>query len=321
MARPECVHCRFTEEMWLGHFGDRVSLASRPAWLPYAPWLFLVVWSAGYGMAKLALQYTGPLNLLALRFVGASVVLWPVVLVVRPAWPRWDAVRDILIVAFFLQLVHFGCIYIGLWLGASAGVMSLFAASQPILIAIVAGILTGAAIPVRVWVGLGLGLGGAAWVIGVKGELSDGALLGALLGLCAMVGLSLGQVYDKLTKPVCHPLLVYVLQYGFAGLVSAPIALAFEGFHVVWAAPFVGALSFLVVVNSLLGIFLMLTMVRFGQISRVTSIMFLVPGVAALIAWWVVGEVMPILAWPGILCAACGVLLVLYAPRAEAPAT
>jgi drug/metabolite transporter (DMT)-like permease len=301
-----------------GHFGDRVSLANRPVWLPYAPWLFLLVWSAGYAMAKLALLYTGPLNLLALRFVGASAVLWPVVLIVRPAWPRWDAVRDILVVAFFLQLVHFGCIYVGLWLGASAGVMALFAASQPILITIVAGILTGLAIPARVWVGLGLGLCGAGWVIGVKGEFSDGALLGALLGFCAMVGLSIGQVYDKRTKPVCHPLLVYVLQYGFAGLVSAPIALAFEGFEVVWTVPFVSALIFLVLVNSLLGIFLMLTMVRFGQISRVTSIMFLVPGVAALIAWFVVGEVMPILAWPGILCAACGVLLVLYAPTTEA---
>ena len=76
----------------------------------------------------------------------------------------------------------------------------------------------------------------------------------------------------------------------------------------------IGALSYLVLGNSLLGIFLMLTMVRFGAISQVTSIMFLVPGTAALIAWFVVDEVMPIRAWPGIILAAVGVLLVLYAP-------
>ena len=51
-----------------------------------------------------------------------------------------------------------------------------------------------------------------------------------------------------------------------------------------------------------------------GAISQVTSIMFLVPGIAALIAWLVVDEVMPMLAWPGIGLAAVGVLLVLYAP-------
>ena len=59
----------------------------------------------------------------------------------------------------------------------------------------------------------------------------------------------------------------------------------------------------------------MLTMVRFGAISRVTSIMFLVPGMAALIAWLVVDEVMPFDAWPGIGFATPGVLFVLYASR------
>ncbi len=57
----------------------------------------------------------------------------------------------------------------------------------------------------------------------------------------------------------------------------------------------------------------MLTIVRFGAISRVTSIMFLVPGIAALIAWLLVDEVMPFNAWPGIGLADGGVLFVLYA--------
>jgi hypothetical protein len=48
-------------------------------------------------------------------------------------------------------------------------------------------------------------------------------------------------------------------------------------------------------------------------------------GIAALIAWLVLGGVMPVEAWPGIVLAAAGVLLVLYAPskpanqQAEAP--
>jgi drug/metabolite transporter (DMT)-like permease len=61
----------------------------------------------------------------------------------------------------------------------------------------------------------------------------------------------------------------------------------------------------------------MLTMVRFGAMARVSSIMFLVPGVAAVIAWLVVDEVMPLDAWPGIGLAAAGVLLVLYSGRSQ----
>ncbi len=297
-----------------------MSLQNEPRWLPIAPWLFLFVWSAGYGVAKLALESTTPLNLLALRFVGATLALLPFVLIFKPVWPEKRAVRDLLVVATFLQLGHFLCIYFGLALGASAGVLALFAASQPVLIAIVASLVNQRIPPSRVWAGLLVGLLGASWVIVVQGNFSDGALLGAVLGFVAVVSLSLGQVYDKSQRPECHPLLVYVIQYAFASIVSVPIALFFEGYQTEWTTSMFGALAYLVFGNSLLGIFLMMTMVRFGAISQVTSIMFLVPGIAALIAWLVVGEVMPIEAWPGIALAAAGVLLVLYArPESRKP--
>ena len=297
-----------------------MSLQNEPRWLPIAPWLFLFVWSAGYGVAKLALESTTPLNLLALRFVGATLALLPFVLIFRPVWPEKRAIRDLLVVAIFLQLGHFLCIYFGLALGASAGVLALFAASQPVLIAIVASLVNQRIPPSRVWAGLLVGLLGASWVIVVQGNFSDGALLGAVLGFVAVVSLSLGQVYDKSQRPECHPLLVYVIQYAFASIVSVPIALFFEGYQTEWTTSMFGALAYLVFGNSLLGIFLMMTMVRFGAISQVTSIMFLVPGIAALIAWVVVGEVMPIEAWPGIALAAAGVLLVLYArPESRKP--
>ena len=54
--------------------------------------------------------------------------------------------------------------------------------------------------------------------------------------------------------------------------------------------PFIGSLAFLVLGNSIFGIMLMLSMVRNGSVSKVSSIMFLVPAVGALIAWPVAGE-------------------------------
>ena len=287
---------------------------NKPRWLPIAPWMFLVVWSAGYGVAKLALESTTPLNLLALRFVGALLALVPFMLLFRPVWPSSNAVKDLLVVASFLQLGHFFCIYLGLSLGASAGLLALLAASQPVLVTIVVSLLNRQIPSARIWAGLLVGLVGAFWVIFIQGDFSDGLLLGAMLGFFAVVSLSLGQVYDKRQCPDCHPLLVYIIQYAFASIVCIPVALWFEGYQTEWNPSMIGALSYLVLGNSLLGIFLMLTMVRFGAISQVTSIMFLVPGTAALIAWFVVDEVMPIRAWPGIILAAVGVLLVLYAP-------
>ena len=62
--------------------------------LPTAPWLFLFVWSAGYGVAKLALESTAPLNLLAFRFVGATLALFPFVVIMRLDWSDCQRLSD-----------------------------------------------------------------------------------------------------------------------------------------------------------------------------------------------------------------------------------
>ena len=136
-----------------------------PAWLPIAPWLFICVWSAGYSVARLGLEFTEPLTLLALRFSGALLVLTPFVLILRPALPNRADFVTILQVAFFLQLVHFGFVYLGLELGASAGIMGLLAASQPVLINIVSSLVRGSIPRARVWLGLVLGLAGAGFCL------------------------------------------------------------------------------------------------------------------------------------------------------------
>jgi len=116
-------------------------------------------------------------------------------MIVRPDCPDRLAVKDLVNVALFLQLGHFLCIYLGLSLGGLGALRC-----------------------------LAVGLAGAAWVIFVHGDFSDGALLNAVLGIVAVISLSLGQVYYKRQQPRCQPLLVYVIQYAFASVVSLPIA-------------------------------------------------------------------------------------------------
>jgi drug/metabolite transporter (DMT)-like permease len=59
--------------------------------------------------------------------------------------------------------------------------------------------------------------------------------------------------------------------------------------------------------NSLLAITLLLMMVRRGTASQVSALFFLVPPLAALIAWIVLGASLPALAWAGMVLAAVGV--------------
>ena len=282
-----------------------------PLWLIAAPWIFVMIWSAGYAAAKMALDYTTPLNLLAFRFLGAAAILAPFFLLIRPRLPHWTVLRDLVLISLFLQIGHFGLVYTGMALGASAGVVALFAASQPVLIAISSTFYLRQWPGLSIWIGLLLGLGGAAWVIWFKGSFSGGVLLGSVLGFGAVVGLSIGAVIEKVRKPECHPLVAYMTQYLFASLISAPIAFTIEGVNWSMELPFLGSLAYITIGNSLIGIYIYLSMVRHGSIQRVTSIMFLVPGIAAIMAWFALDETMPIIAMPGIVIAAVGVLLVI----------
>ncbi|QGG79926.1 EamA family transporter [Litorivicinus lipolyticus] len=279
-----------------------------PSFHTLVPWLFLGFWSAGYAVAKVGLEYTTPLNLLAFRFAGAVVALTPLVFMLRLTWPAWTSVKALMGTGLFLQVGHFGSVYIGLKLGASAGIMALFAASQPVLI-ILAGALFRREMPsFKLWLGLAMGLAGAGWVIGIQMDGQTGYLLGALMGFLAVVGLSIGQVIEKQRKLNVHPIMGTWIQYLFAAAVSVPVAFAIEGFHWSTQPAFIVALGYLVVGNSVIGIMLMFSMVRRGSLAQVSAIMFLVPAVGALLAWPIAGEVVPWVAVPGMALAMLGAL-------------
>ncbi len=273
---------------------------------PFFPLLFLLVWSAGYAMAKLALDYTEPLNLLAYRFVGAFLVLSPFVIFLRLSMPKLATCYSLMATGLFLHIGHFGSIYVGMKLGASASIMALFAACQPILVIISAALFARKMPPWQIWLSLCLGLSGAALIIGIDMQQNQGFLLGAILGFTAVVGMSIGQVIDKHRKLGVHPIVGTWVQYAFASAVSLPFAFFIEGFAADVTMPFVGALAFLVLGNSILGIMLMLYIVRNGSVSKVASIMFMVPAVGALIAWPVAGEVPKLITIPGFILAMLG---------------
>ena len=66
---------------------------------------------------------------------------------------------------------------------------------------------------------------------------------------------------------------------------------------------------YLVLGNSLVAVGLLLAMIRAGEVSKVSALLFLVPPLAALIAWFALGEIMPWPAWIGLGLAGVGVVV------------
>jgi drug/metabolite transporter (DMT)-like permease len=101
-----------------------------------------------------------------------------------------------------------------------------------------------------------------------------------------------------------------MVQYAVGLIATAPLAYWLEPMHIEWTGPLLASLAYLVVGNSLVAITLLLTMIRYGEASRVSALFFLVPPCTAVIALIILGEAIPALAWPGMALAALGILLV-----------
>lgn len=282
----------------------------RPFWLVLAPVLFLGLWSAGYAVAKVGLQYSEPMTLLTLRFGLVVVFMTVAFIIIRPPLPKrvMDWVH-LAIVGFLIQSVYFGLCYIAFRAGVAAGTVALLMSLQPILVALLAPSWTGESIGWRRWVGLCLGLLGTAIVIVARSAIEPPSVLGFICTVLALLGITSGSLWEKRFGLNHHPITANLVGYA-AGLIGVvPAMLWLETMQVNWTWEFTIALAYLVIGNSVIAVGLLLAMIRAGDVGRVSALFFLVPPLAALLAWFLLGEVMPPVAWIGMIVAAFGVYL------------
>ncbi len=283
----------------------------RPLWLLLAPAIFLVLWSGGYSIAKLGIRHADPLTFLALRYAVVMVILVPFAIAMRPAWPRRLAEwLHIAFVGFLIQGVYFGLCYLAFNAGASAATVAIIVCLQPILVGLIAPYFAREKVSALRWLGLVLGLAGAATVILARSSIAAESMFGILCSIGALIGITAGTLWEKRFGASHHPVVSNMVQYaaGLAG--TLPLALATETFTVDWTSPeLYAALAYLVIGNSLISMTLLLAMIRAGEVSRVSSLFYLVPPISALMAWPILGEAMPPLAWLGMAIAAAGVAI------------
>ena len=275
-----------------------------------APVVFLLLWSAGFAIAKIGLQHAGPFTLLALRYTIAVLVLLPLLAILRPAAPpKGRAAWDIAVTGFLIQVGYFGLCYIAFKSGVSAGGVAIVVCLQPILVSLIAPRLVGERVGPLRWLGLALGLAGAVTVILARSGIVAEPPLGILAAVGGLVGITAATLYEKRFGVTTHPVPANLIQYAVGAAFALPLALAVEGMQADWTPELFYTLAYLVIGNSLISITLLLAMIRAGEVARVSALFYLVPPLSALFAWPLLGETMPPFAWAGMALAAAGVIL------------
>ncbi|HEY4317205.1 MAG TPA: DMT family transporter [Herbaspirillum sp.] len=281
--------------------------------LAATPALFVVIWSTGFIVAKFGLPYAPPLTFLLLRFTGVLVILLPLVLLLRAAWPAGKT-GHIAVAGILIQAGYLAGVWCAIGLGMPAGLSALIVGMQPILTAFAASFV-GESVQRRQWIGLVLGLCGVGLVVASKISLAGMSWQSLACSVMALLSITAGALYQKRFCPHFDLRTGTIIQFAASAVVVLPFAMYFERFdlslaRVQWTPSFIGALSWSVLALSIGAIFLLFTLIRQSAATRVTSLMYMTPPTTALMAWMMFGEKFSLIGALGMVVAVIGVAFV-----------
>jgi drug/metabolite transporter (DMT)-like permease len=282
-----------------------------------APPLFIFIWATGYLVAKLAAPYADPLTFLSWRYAGVVLLMLGLAVAARAAWPSRRDMLHLAVAGIGIQALYLAGVWVSLRRGLPAGTAALIVNLQPVLVAALAPLI-GERVTPRQWLGVGFGLGGVVLVIWHKLTLGTSFGLPLLLCLMALLGITAGTLYQKRFVPHFDLRTGQVVQFAASLAITLPLAWWLEPMRIEWNAPVLVAMGWSILVLTAGGISLMFYMLRHGRVTAVSSTMYLVPSVTAVMARLLFGETLGTQAIAGMGVTLLGVYLVV-ARKPETP--
>jgi drug/metabolite transporter (DMT)-like permease len=250
-------------------------------------WYFVAVWGAGYLATKIGLQHAAPFTFLTLRFALGLLCFLPLVFFIQ--WPKsFSEIRHLAVAGLLMHAVQLGGSHYAQYLGMSAGVAALIISTQPLFTAAIAGRVLGERLYPRQWLGVFIGLAGVAMVVWHKIDVREVTAANLAASLIAVAAVTAATLYQKVFSPKADLKAATVVQFAATLLVVTPLAFVVEDFKTDHALEMWVSIAFLVVFASILGVMALWWLLRHGEATRVTSMMYLPPvfAVALELAWF-----------------------------------
>jgi len=285
------------------------------------PWVFVLIWSTGFIVARYGMPHAPPMSFLAVRYALSILCFLPWIVW---AGVRWPASRSqwlhLSVVGVLMHAGYLGGVWAAVKAGMGSGLSSLIVGLQPVLTAIWLSAMGGAEgrVSRRQWLGLLLGFAGLVLVVSRKfegGSPGDQATgLNLAFAVFALFSITVGTLYQKRFVQACDVRTANTVQLLAALLVTLPLALL-ETETMRWNGELIGAMAWSVLGLTLGGSSLLYLLIQRGAAASVTSLMYLVPPSTALIAWVLFAEPITPVTVAGIALTAFGVSLVVRPAR------
>jgi drug/metabolite transporter (DMT)-like permease len=289
--------------------------------LPLYIVLFCLLWSFAFVAGKIGVTYCPPLIMLAARFSLAGILILGItVLRGERSSLSW---RDTL--AFALIGVANNALYLGLgYTGlqtVSAGLGGLIVSANPVFTAVFAALLLNEQLTWRKIAGLVLGIVGVGAIVWHRMSVGTDSVHGVLFTLAALASIVAGTILFKLLAPKGSLWIGNGVQNIAAGIVLIPFAFTLSSVNeIVPNLQLLGSFAFLTLGGSVLAYVIWFHLLRVCGATAASAYHFLMPPLAMVFAWIVLGEHVAFRDLLGIVPVALGIYLVTRPAAATIPA-
>lgn len=262
----------------------------------FLPTMFLFLYGSGFVFTSLGLESSTPIAFLSLRFFLACILLLIVAKILNVPWPK--NIKEVFHIAFAGSMTV-GVFSLGVFLSLSYGIeaslSALIIALQPILVTFLAAKLLEEELNKKIIIGLLLGIFGVTLVVSTKASSTQTEILGIVFSIVALLGLSIGNVYQK---KYCSNMNLYsggMIQTFASTLLALPFLLFFEVPSITLTPKFIVALFFMTVCVSIVALSILYILIKESDVSKVSSIFYLMPVMSAVMAYVVLDSEFDIL--------------------------
>jgi drug/metabolite transporter (DMT)-like permease len=278
-----------------------------------APWIFIVIWSSGFVVAKFAFADADALYFLAIRLILAALILFMLTLALRqPMRLSRSDIKSSLLIGLALHGLYLAGVWYAVELGAPAGLSSVITSMQPIIVSLLAVQILSEPLTRKQLSGLFFGLAGVFLVVLPKLSGSDGFTAESLAFL--FMALAGSTIATLLQKKIGHsiPLMMgTTYQFAIAGIVLLIVSIVRGETSIELTHTTVWTMAWAVLVTSIAAVLLLLWLLNKGSAAKVSSLLYLVPPMAVVQAFVLFDEKVSAVGIIGIAMTAMGVALVI----------
>ena len=271
--------------------------------------LFILIWSTGFIIARYGMPHAEPLTFLAIRFFGVILILLPCILWFKAPWPSKSQIVHLAIAGVLIQFGYLAGVWIAIRHGMPVGLTALIVGLQPILTAVFVSFLA-EKITRSQWQGLFLGLLGVFLVLYAQINTAGVNAQTIFFNITGLLSITVGTIYQKKYCAQFDLRTGSLIQFMTSLGLATIGAFLFETREVEWVLELVGALVWGIVGISIGAMSLLFILIRRGNATKVSSLMYLTPPTTAIMGWILFNEPLTILVGLGTVLTMLGVLIV-----------